>query len=60
MQYLIRHCHFMMNLWMQGSYALQCYFREDGVWNPVVESGHTSGRYVAGPNIWVASLAGKL
>jgi len=26
-----------------GQYALQCYFRIDGVWNPTAEADHVSG-----------------
>lgn len=42
----------------QGVYALDCYFRIDGVWTGESQSGHISG-YKANPaTIWQASLAG--
>jgi hypothetical protein len=42
----------------QGDYALQCYFRSDGVWDPSYETGHVAGRHAPGPNVWSTSLAG--
>ena len=42
----------------QGSYALNCWFRYDGVWSPQPESGHVSGHFSAPPNVWVADLSG--
>ena len=43
----------------QGSYSLECWLRTDGIWNPIPQSGHYSGRLLGGNmNIYVASLAG--
>lgn len=43
----------------QGSYSRQCWFRFDHVWNPVEETGHVSGHFTMGPNIYVADLSGE-
>ena len=44
----------------QGKYAFNCYFRTDGQWNLVPQSGHISGHLVPGDNIYVADLSGQL
>lgn len=51
----------------QGSFALQCWFRLDGVWNPTPQSGHYSGvntNVIPLPgvtsNIYVANIAGQV
>ena len=41
----------------QAGYAKQCWFRIDGHWSPVPQSGHFSGR-VVNMNVWVTSLVG--
>lgn len=41
----------------QGSYALDCYFRYDGVWDPKSAPGHVSGKVVP---IYVADLTGQV
>jgi hypothetical protein len=46
----------------QGSYALQCFFRPDGVWAPQPEEGHVAGYFGADPaptlpNIWAMDLS---
>lgn len=43
----------------QGSYALDCYFRTDGVWSPTPQSGHVSGYRTMGKNVFVADLSGQ-
>ena len=40
----------------QGSYKLMCYLRNDGVWAPTQEAGHTSGYAAPVLNIWQAAL----
>ena len=47
----------------QGSYALACFFRPDGVWDPVPEAGHVAGYYGVPPqptlpNVWAMDLSG--
>ena len=44
----------------QGSYAFNCFFRTDYVWNLVAESGHVSGRLQPGVNVYVADLSQSL
>jgi hypothetical protein len=39
----------------QGSYRLMCYLRNDGVWAPTQEAGHTSGYVSPVLNVWQAS-----
>lgn len=46
----------------QGGYALDCYFRPDGVWAPVPQAGHVSGYFGADPapaqaNVWSMDLS---
>ena len=40
----------------QGQYKLQCYIRNDGVWAPMAEAGHTSGYLTAAQNVWSVAL----
>lgn len=42
----------------QGSYSLDCYLRNDGVWHPVSQSGHVSGYSSPPLNVWVARIDG--
>jgi len=48
----------------QGSYAFNCFWRPDGVWEPTTETGHVSGYYGVPrpppptPNVWSLSLPG--
>jgi hypothetical protein len=46
----------------QGSYALQCWLRLDGVRTLRAEAGHTSGYNESffAPNIWVADVKGQV
>jgi hypothetical protein len=46
----------------QAGYALDCYFRPDGVWDPVPEAGHVAGAFTAPPaptpqNVWAMDLS---
>ena len=46
----------------QGSYANDCFFRPDGVWDPTAEDGHVSGYFGAPPapapqNVWSMDLS---
>lgn len=40
----------------QGGYALDCYERSDGAWQPVAEAGHVSGYKSPDMNVWAAPL----
>ena len=43
----------------QGQYAFQCWFRFDGVWDPTPQSGHISGLWRPGWNVYVADLSSQ-
>jgi hypothetical protein len=48
----------------QGSYALDCFWRPDGVWAPQAEAGHVAGYFglppapPPAPNVWSLALPG--
>lgn len=44
----------------QGSYAYDCVFRFDGLYDTREQEGHVSGRHMYAPNIWKAKVSSSV